>query len=224
MPSPKFPTVEVATLASNGVVPDRMPPPPLVLVVDDEPVIADTLVEILMSEGFAATAAYSGEDAAQIASLTPPDLLLSDVMMGGMNGIELAMEMQKLAPDCRILLLSGQAAAVNLLAKSPASVDKLTVLPKPIHPAELLLEISRVGINPRFRCPPVRPPHPRTERDRKPQPTVISPESRATPELNDSAAVALRGPGLRDGLELALGAALFGRFLPEGAALVGFTI
>ena len=48
----KFPTVEVSVLAQRGLVPDATPPRPLVLVVDDEPMIAETLAAIFESAGF----------------------------------------------------------------------------------------------------------------------------------------------------------------------------
>jgi len=62
-----------------------------------------------------------------------------------MNGIELADAVMELVPDCRILLLSGQAATVDLLAKRPQAAPSFTLLAKPIHPRELLLQISQLG-------------------------------------------------------------------------------
>jgi CheY-like chemotaxis protein len=74
---------------------------PLVLVVDDEPVIADTIAQILEKRGYAAIAAYDGEDAIQAALLNPPQLVISDVMMPGMNGIELGISIRRIFPDCK---------------------------------------------------------------------------------------------------------------------------
>ncbi len=140
-----FPTVPVSDLLRDGLVPDATPPPPLVLVVDDEQMIAQTLALILEKAGFATTVAYDGEGALQIANVTPPDLLLSDVVMPGMNGFDLAIEITQLAPDCQVLLLSGQTTAADLMARSRGDEHKFTLLAKPIHPRDLLAEITRMG-------------------------------------------------------------------------------
>ena len=119
-----------------------------VLVVDDEPMIADTLSIILNREGYAATAAYNAAMALDIAEVTPPDLLLSDVMMPGMNGIELAIVMGTSVPDCKVLLISGQAGTTDLLARAGGAANQFKILAKPIHPRELLAELAAIGVAP----------------------------------------------------------------------------
>ncbi len=143
----KFAAVPLSELAQRGLVPDPIPPP-LLLVVDDEPMIADTLAVILQKAGFAATAAYDAAAALEIAEVTPPDLLLSDVMMPGMNGIELAIEIEKTVPDCKILLISGQASTTDLLAKAGHAAEQFKILAKPIHPRDLLAELAKLGVVP----------------------------------------------------------------------------
>jgi CheY-like chemotaxis protein len=116
--------------------------PPLVLVVDDERVIADTLSAILSKHGFAVMTAYSGTTALDLARATPPDLLISDVAMPGMNGIELAIVMVQALPDCKVLLFSGQASTVDLLERARHAGHTFTLILKPIHPTDLLNRIS----------------------------------------------------------------------------------
>src|SRR5215472_12265519 len=82
---------------------------PVVLVVDDEKVIADTLSVILTQSGFIALTAYDGEGALELARTCSPNLLLTDVMMPGMTGIELAITLTQADPKCKVLLFSGQA-------------------------------------------------------------------------------------------------------------------
>lgn len=86
---------------------------PRVLVVDDEAVIADTLAEILSLSGFPAVAAYDGNGALGAALLQPPEMLITDVALPGMNGIELAVTIKRVYPDCKILLFSGQANKIG---------------------------------------------------------------------------------------------------------------
>lgn len=141
----KFETVPVAELVARQLQPDESPTVPVVLVVDDEHAVADSLVKILNRSGYAAEAAYDGESALEMALLVPPELLLTDVAMPGMDGIELAVAVRKAVPDCKVLLLSGQAVTSNLSAKaSNGGHQQFNVLMKPIHPDDLLAETSRL--------------------------------------------------------------------------------
>jgi len=134
---------------TSPVVPLEEVPPadtseyrPVILVVDDESAIADTLTEILSRSGYAAMAAYDGTDALETALLTPPELLITDVVLPGMSGIELAITVKRVFPDCRILLFSGQAAAGDLTANARNHGHHFTLLNKPIHPRDLLSQVQ----------------------------------------------------------------------------------
>lgn len=116
---------------------------PQVLVVDDERVIADTLSIILGKHGFATRTAYDGEAALAMAYDRAPDLLLSDVMMGpGIDGTELAIEVVRACPSCKVLLFSGHSETRNLLLNAQEAGHYFTLLMKPLHPADLLERIS----------------------------------------------------------------------------------
>lgn len=108
-------------------------------VVDDEPVIAWTLAAILESHGYKALSFTSPFKSLEAAAATAPHILITDVSMPGMNGVELAIRIKKLCPDCKILLFSGQASTADLLATSGHYFDILT---KPIHPAALLTAVE----------------------------------------------------------------------------------
>jgi DNA-binding response OmpR family regulator len=137
-----FQTVPLAELVAKGVTDRTDPPRPIVLVVDDERVIADTLAAILGRSGFAAVAAYQGLSALEIALANHPDLLLTDVAMPGMNGIDLAIAVRTAVPECRVLLFSGQVTTADLLAQAHEAGRDFTTLQKPLHPTELLARIS----------------------------------------------------------------------------------
>ena len=113
-----------------------------VLVVDDERVIADTLAIILNKSGFDASAVYSGTGAVDSARAVAPDLIISDVVMDDMNGIEAAIEIRKFLPECKILLFSGQAATADLWEKARAKGHEFEILAKPVHPQDLLARIK----------------------------------------------------------------------------------
>jgi len=70
----------------------------------------------------------------------PPDQLLSDVAMPGMDGITLAMTVADTLPHCRVILFSGHASTRDLTAARAAGYD-FPLLAKPIHPKEMLQRI-----------------------------------------------------------------------------------
>jgi CheY-like chemotaxis protein len=115
-----------------------------VLVVDDERLIADTLSEILAQHGFAAFKAYSGEEAVQLSRALRPEIVLSDVLMPRMSGIDMAIQIQAALPATRIVLFSGQATTAELLNRAAAEGHTFELLAKPIHPEELLKKIREM--------------------------------------------------------------------------------
>jgi len=114
---------------------------PKVLVVDDERVIADTLAIILTQAGFDASAVYTGTGAVERAREEKPDLVISDVIMPDMNGIEAAIKIREILPGCKILLFSGQAATADLLEKARQQGHEFEILAKPVHPQDLLAKL-----------------------------------------------------------------------------------
>jgi DNA-binding response OmpR family regulator len=136
-----FPTVPVEQARQNASPTDRQRILPLVLVVDDEPLIAETLAAILNNSGFAALTAPDAFAALEMVRLIPPEILISDVAMPGMNGFELAIEVTKAIPDCEVILFSGQATGRELEAMNQAAGRAFVTLIKPVHPAELLARV-----------------------------------------------------------------------------------
>ena len=115
-----------------------------ILVVDDEHAIASTLATILSYQGYETATAYSGEEAIQVACSFQPNFILSDVMMGTMNGVEAAIEILHALPKCKVLFISGNAGYRDLLGKARAKGFKFEVLEKPIRPPELLGKVSQI--------------------------------------------------------------------------------
>ncbi|MGB0063598.1 MAG: response regulator [Terracidiphilus sp.] len=114
-----------------------------ILVVDDERVIADTLAMILNQSGFDARAVYSGEKALEMAPTFVPDMLISDVIMADLNGIDAAIRIRSLLPTIKILLFSGQAATADLLEKARKQGYEFDILAKPVHPQDLLARLQK---------------------------------------------------------------------------------
>jgi DNA-binding response OmpR family regulator len=112
-----------------------------IFVVDDEPIISKSLAAILNHAGFDARAFEDGPTAVTAAEEKSPDLLITDVVMPIMTGIELGIVFRNRWPECKILLFSGQASTADLLASASQQGYDFEVLAKPIHPKDLLAKL-----------------------------------------------------------------------------------
>jgi len=137
----------------------EMPPPPMwerprlshtkrsdgrlrVLVVDDERLITDSICAILNENGFDAAGAYNGSEAIAAARKLRPDIVLSDVMMPRMSGVELGIQLRSEFPDIKIYLFSGQAETSAMIHRAEAEGHYFDLFPKPIHPDELMTRLN----------------------------------------------------------------------------------
>lgn len=111
------------------------------LVVDDEQVTAISMGTILKMHGYEVATAFSGEEALVKAADFVPDLLVTDISMGVMNGIEAATRITATLPDCTVLFVSGHAAWSDVLTAVPKRMVYRFVS-KPIHPLDLLDAIA----------------------------------------------------------------------------------
>ncbi len=115
-----------------------------VLIADDEKIIADTLALILNRDGFDARAVYTCQKALEMAPGFQPDMLISDVVMTGIDGIDAAIRMRTLFPKIRVFLLSGQIPTAEMLAKSKAANLDFEILAKPLHPKDLIARLKSI--------------------------------------------------------------------------------
>ncbi len=141
----QFITIPVTTLEGLGLCPDRVPTPPFVLVVDDDRALADTLAEILRVEGFAAIATYDAESALEVAKAAPPRLVVTDICMPGMNGIDLAVQLKQMIPDCGVLLFSSLLMTDEILEDALGSGHRFKALPKAATPSNLIHELRKLA-------------------------------------------------------------------------------
>ncbi len=113
-----------------------------VLIVDDERTLADTLALIVTRGGYESMAVYNGREAVEAAILFKPHAVISDVMMPGMNGIELARYFAENYSGCRVLLLTGHDSAAKLVEASLSCGYVVNVLTKPVMPQTILAFVA----------------------------------------------------------------------------------
>ena len=116
------------------------------LVVDDERLIADSLAWILNLRGFNARSAYSGTEAINHAVINPIDILISDVVMEGMSGIDAAIEICKLLPNCKVLLFSGNIGTSDMLKSAHDLGHDFDILAKPFHPSVIIEKLKAMSV------------------------------------------------------------------------------
>jgi CheY-like chemotaxis protein len=117
-----------------------------VIVVDDERLIANTLATILNNAGYDARAVYSGEQLVELLETFQPEVLIADVVMPGMTGIQAAIATRNKLPKCNILLFSGQPITADLIDQARAQGHEFELVAKPVHPSELLAKLHLSNI------------------------------------------------------------------------------
>jgi FixJ family two-component response regulator len=120
---------------------------PKIFVVDDEPEIAKMLAVVLQLNLFDAVAYFDPVEALEAAKETPPDCLISDVQMPGMNGIDLGIAVMAQCPACKVLLFSGQVDAPKLVQAANEAGHAFEFLHKPVHPKVLAEVLLAMGVS-----------------------------------------------------------------------------
>ena len=117
-----------------------------VLVIDDEQLVADSLVQILNMFGFNASSGYSGSQAVNRANTLALDVLITDVVMSEMTGIEAAIEIRKILPNCKVLLVSGNNRTGDMLKDAHELGHDFDILAKPVHPTVIIERLKALSV------------------------------------------------------------------------------
>ena len=113
-----------------------------IMVVDDDPGFRTTLVEILEEEGRNVIAAEDGYQAIEMVSDREIALILMDIQMPGINGVEAFLAIKELRPDCVVAMMTGYAA--DSLAKQALAEGAMAILQKPLSFEEIFEIIEKV--------------------------------------------------------------------------------
>ena len=112
--------------------------PHRILIIDDEKIISTTLAHIFSAKGYDVRAANSGEQALALLDTWIPHVAIVDVMLPGMDGVDVAIHLTACCPDVRILMISGLPDSVLALKRWRHDDHGLELLAKPVHPQCLL--------------------------------------------------------------------------------------
>ncbi|MGE5307663.1 MAG: sigma-54-dependent transcriptional regulator [Deltaproteobacteria bacterium] len=113
-----------------------------IVVADDEPLIRHSLSELFSLEGFAVRTAESGEEALALLKEAPADIVITDMKMGGMDGIELLRRIKKERPETYVIMVTGYGSIENAVeAMQEGAYDYVT---KPLLDEELCMIIGRI--------------------------------------------------------------------------------
>ena len=112
-----------------------------ILLAEDDRVMREYLTRALERSGYAVSAVDRGTEAIPLLESQPFDLLLTDIVMPEMDGIELAQRAGEMCPDLRVMFITG-FAAVALQGGRTAPEAKL--LSKPFHLKDLVAEVDRM--------------------------------------------------------------------------------
>jgi len=117
----------------------------LVLIVDDEPMVAHTLGLIFRKSGFTAEVVHSANEALSFALKTPPDLVLCDIEMPIRDGLALMEDLGRELPDCPILVLTGAYRSLGKIRDCAETLrQSVDVLTKPCQPTDLLQTANKL--------------------------------------------------------------------------------
>ena len=114
-----------------------------VLIVDDEHDFATALAERLRLRGYEATAIFSPDDALATTKEMQPDVVLLDLRLPGVSGIEMLMTMREFVPGVEIILLTGHLDLAQRI--QGMRLDAFEYIMKPIEIADLINKIEKVG-------------------------------------------------------------------------------
>jgi len=129
------------------------PPAPRALVVEDEPALADLVADYLARDGFEVEIARDGEDAVRRARSLDPDVVVLDLGLPGIDGIEVCRQLRTFS-DCYVVMLTARAEEVDTVVGLTVGADDY--MTKPFSPRELVVRVRTMLRRPRVAATGVR--------------------------------------------------------------------
>lgn len=112
-----------------------------VLVVDDEPVARQSLTDILKLEGYIVTSAPNGQAAVEYVRTHPIDLMIVDLRMPGMDGLEVVQVVNQISPETEVILLTAFGSTETAIQALRLRIHDYLL--KPVSPAQILASVKK---------------------------------------------------------------------------------
>jgi DNA-binding response OmpR family regulator len=112
------------------------------LVVDDDPIVSDVIRRYLEQDGFQVRLSRDGADALAVVAAGPPDLVVLDIMMPGIDGIQVCRQLRRQFPDLPVIMLTALGEEADRVLGLEVGADDYVT--KPFSPRELVLRIRSV--------------------------------------------------------------------------------
>lgn len=117
---------------------------PTVLLADDEPLITSVVAQKLRSAGFQVLVAHDGEEALEVASRTPPDVVVTDLQMPRLSGLELAIRLKAMPSTTNVPVIMLTARGYIVGQSEFGSTNIRHLMSKPFSPREVLAKVNAV--------------------------------------------------------------------------------
>jgi two-component system, NtrC family, response regulator HydG len=125
------------------MTPSEVARPISVLVVDDEELLAKSCLQILVNDGFRASAETRGKSALEVVRRQRPDIVLADLMLPDMDGLDLLREIRQIAPETLVIMITGFATVSSSVEAIQAGA--YDYIPKPFTATQLRILIGRAS-------------------------------------------------------------------------------
>ncbi|MBP6180056.1 MAG: response regulator, partial [Anaerolineales bacterium] len=112
-----------------------------ILVVDDEPVARQSLSDILKLEGYNVASAPNGQAAVEHVRMHPVDLMIVDLRMPGMDGLEVVQVVNQIAPDTEVILLTAFGSTETAIQALRLRIHDYLL--KPASPAQIIATVKK---------------------------------------------------------------------------------
>jgi DNA-binding response OmpR family regulator len=112
-----------------------------ILVVDDEPVARQSLTDILKLEGYSVASAPNGHAAVEYVRMHPVDLLIVDLRMPGMDGLEVVQVVNQISPETEVILLTAFGSTETAIQALRLRIHDYLL--KPASPSQVLVSVKK---------------------------------------------------------------------------------
>ena len=120
-----------------------MPDKIKILIIDDEEVVCSSCERFLEEEGYDVQTVYNGRDGIKLIDENKYDIVITDLKMPGMSGMQILEYVKDNHPDVRVIMITGYSTSAN--EEESVSRGASDYLPKPFAPSELLAVVKKTS-------------------------------------------------------------------------------